>query len=637
MRGRLTAVQDSRREAWLVGLLAFGVRLAHASFVADTPFFEGPVIDSQTYWKLAEHIASGQGFGGPFYQPPLYPTFLAAFFGVGLTDPWWIVLTQAAAGSLTAVLLCSLAETVVGRGTVHARRVGLATGVVAALYGPLVLFDVELLPPALVHLAMVGGLVVGFHGRGRPGWRDAVSGLLFGLATTGWAMSVLLAPGAWALRRIWLTRRRDAAVSAALMVSAMAVPIGTVAATNAASGAPGVVISWNAGINLWLGNNPDWRQTWRARPGAEFEPELEQPDRRGVTEPAERSRWFVRRVLQDVAERPGAALSRTAEKLYYVWHGREIRRNQDLETLRDASPVLAALQWEFGLKFPFGLLVPLALLGAWHRRHQLPTRVLLVSALVYSVVLSLFFVAARYRLPMVLLLLPLAVDWTIRTLLNRRIGRGELVALVLLTAAFNWPNQFTASFGADAAEKQILRARSWRAQGKLDRAAEISRRLVRHHPDHANAQMLRAEILIARGDCKSALDPLKRVAERAPDASTPWVRLGNCLRRIGNRHAAEKAYARALSIHPHHPQAIKGAALVYMHTGRRHAAITMLRRFRRNGYEDPGVTFDLGRLLLETDQRHEALDVLEPLLETRPNDDELRRLVERARQREPSD
>jgi tetratricopeptide (TPR) repeat protein len=581
------------RDLAFVAALAFAIRVVHAAFIARTPFFEGPVIDAQVYWSFAKQLAETGDFGGPFYQPPLYPALLAALFRVGLGSAWSIAIAQSAMGAATAALLLLVGRRLAAPG--RERALGLTTGAIAAAYGPFVLFDLEILPPSVVLLLFSRALLLALRsGPLRTG--DAGMGLLLGAAVTGWPLISVLAPGVCALRVRRSPSGPAAAAIIAVVLASCAPPILLTAHHNARQGGQGIVVSYNSGINLWLGNSPHWRDTWRARPGAAFEPELERPDREGVTQPAERSRYFVQRVWRDVAARPLAAAARTAEKLYYVWHGREIRRNQDIALLRRASPVLSLLLWEAGVAFPFGIVAPLAWLGIWRRRRDPDTRILAASAAAYAVVLATFFAAARYRLPLVLLLLPLAADELCHLIRLGRRATGRVPALLACGVVLNLPVAFTKSFAADDAELGILHAHAWRNQGKWDEAAAISEALVQRFPRDANVQMLRAELLEAQDRCDLARAHLQRVTELAPRAAMPWVMLASCFDALGDAHAAERAFASALSLHPHHPVALKRAGLLYARYGRMIEARSLFTRFVKSGYRDPEVDARLAEL-----------------------------------------
>ncbi|HMI90222.1 MAG TPA: hypothetical protein VK509_02610, partial [Polyangiales bacterium] len=479
----------------------------------------------------------------------------------------------------------------------RARAVGLASGAIAALYGPFVLFDLELLAPVIVQPLLAAALLLALR-RARVGIADAALGLALGLAVVGFSLCALLLPGLLALRLRRLSGWGARAAAFGLVLVLAAAPVALTARHNAAHGGQGVLVSFNTGINLWLGNNPRWRETWRARPGARFEPELERPDREGVTQPAERSAYFARLALRDVATHPGDALARTAEKLYYVFHGREIRRNQDIETLRRASPVLRSLLWEAGLCFPFGLIAPLAVLALLRRRHEPDARIVAASALLYALGVALFFVAARYRLPLALLLIPFAAEQALRALAGLRAWRGQrtagqpgpLLAFACCAVLLSWPNAFTASFRADSAELGVLEAQALRNQDQRERAGTIAARLVERFPDDANVHMLRAELLIDAGRCDQAVPHLVRVIELAPRAATPRVMLGTCHDDLGDAAAAERALAGALSLHPYHPLALQRAGELYARYGRRVEARALLSRFEQSGYRNAAVT-----------------------------------------------
>jgi tetratricopeptide (TPR) repeat protein len=583
LSGSALQLGQPRRDWWLVGSVALAVRLAHAYFVSRTPFFAGPVIDAAVNRGLALQLAATGDTGGAFYQPPLYAAFLSLLFRLGLRSPWSVAVVQASLGALTAVLLVEIGRRLASRPEL-ARAVGLASGLGAALFGPLVLYDLELLPPCLVDLLLATCSLLALR-RGPLGPLDALLGLAGGLAIVGWPPSALLLPMCLLLRARRLEAGKELLV--ALSLSAALLPVAVTARYNAHHGGQGVVVSYNFGINLWLGNNPNWRDTWRARPGASFEPELERPDRRGATTPAARSAYFTARVLDDVKARPLAFLARTAEKFYYVFGGREIRRDQDLQTLREASPVLRALLWEHGLAFPFGALGPLGILALWRRRRDSDARIVALAIVGYALLLAVFFVSSRYRLPLVLLLLPFAAEQALVLLQQRQAARASLWALAGGAVLLNWPSPFTASFAASPAERGVLEASAWRNQGQLERAAQISAQLVRSFPNDPNVLMLRAELLAASSRCREAEPLLAKTRELAPRTAAPRLLLAECYEARGDLRAAERELGNALALHPFHPQALRRASLLFLQERRSREAGMLASRFLASGYRDP--------------------------------------------------
>jgi len=402
----------------------------------------------------------------------------------------------------------------------------------------------------------------------------------------GWAASLT-----FQLLRNTRPQARYAVACAALLLCA-ALPLAVTARHNARHGAPGVVVSYNLGINLWLGNGPEWRDTWRARPGARFEPELERPDREGATTPAARSRYFVRSVVREARAHPLAALERSAQTQDYTLHGREIRRDNDVERLREASPLLRGLLWEHGLMFPFGVVAPLALVGLWRRRAEPRVRILAMSALLYALVLAVFFVCSRYRLLLALLLLPFAVDQA----LHLARSRGGLVLVGGLLLLLNLPNDFTRSFAASPAERGLLEAQALQNAGQDARARTLAADLALRFPDDPDVQMLGAEQLADTDACAQAEPHLTRTIRLAPRTAAPRLLLADCFERLGRPAAAELAYAGALALHPYHPVALQRASELYLRERRPRDAEPLLKRFVGAGYADAQVDAWLGAL-----------------------------------------
>lgn len=560
----------------VIVVVALGVRLWHAYYVAQTPFFNGPVIDAFVYRSFARHIAQTGDFGGAFYQPPLYPAFLALLFRCGLHSAWSLAIVQSTLGAATTVLVAHNAE----RLCQH-RGVAFAAGLATALYGPLVLFDVELLPPCCVDLLFAAAVSLSLRA-GPFGLPDLLLGLVMGLGIVAWPPTAAFFPTLlWLRKRHWqLPRFKQTLV----VLACAAIPLTFTARHNAEHGGGGVVVSYNLGINLWLGNNPAWRDTWRARPGAEFEPQLERPDREGVTNVAARSSYFTRAVLVDLRAHPWNAVTRSAEKLYYAFYGREIRRDNDVQSLRQASPVLRALLWEQGLLFPFGLVAPLALLGAWRRRNEAVLRAWIFGVVSYAAVLAVFFVSSRYRLPLALVLLPLAAEQAFWLAQHRpRLPALAFAALLLL---LNWPNAFTETFAASPAERGTLRAQALRNGGNSPAATTLSAELVQLFPQDTNVRLLRAEQLLDSGRCREAEPQLRHAVKLAPRTATPRLLLAECL----DGAAAEREYANVLALHPYHPIALKQVGALYLQNHRPREAQAVLARFVAAGYQDAEVS-----------------------------------------------
>lgn len=180
-----------------------------------------PVNDEVDYWRLAEGIAAGEGFGSTF-RPPLHPAFLSLFVAGG-AGAFAVRVTQAVLGALSVFPMAWLGGRMAGpRGAVVAAW-GLALDPV--LIGFSHLLWSETLYIALLLCGVVA--LVRHASDPRPtGW--ALAGLCFGLAGLARPQLLsflpLLAP--WAA---WQVRGADAAVRRRTLVAFVALTVATCA------------------------------------------------------------------------------------------------------------------------------------------------------------------------------------------------------------------------------------------------------------------------------------------------------------------------------------------------------------------------------------------------------------------------
>src|SRR5262245_32942899 len=106
-----------RRTAIGLFLGAFAVRMAYIAGIRRLVWFPVPLVDGANYFALARTVAAGHLLGGSetFWQPPLYPYFLAVLFRVVGERMLPIVTVQAAVGALTCVLVGWLGARLWGR------------------------------------------------------------------------------------------------------------------------------------------------------------------------------------------------------------------------------------------------------------------------------------------------------------------------------------------------------------------------------------------------------------------------------------------------------------------------------------------------------------------------------------------
>ena len=348
---------------WGVFVLALAIRVAYIFQIETSPLFAYPPVDGLTYVEHAQDLASGnwleQGREA-FWQPPLYPYVLGLLYALSPDLFFYAVrFFQALCGAVLCVLTWSL-----GRQLFNP-AVGAAAACAAALYGPLIFFDGEILPATMGTFLNMAGLALLLRALRRPSFfRFAGAGLVFGLAvlTVATVLSFALGAAIYVCYEIPKQNRSLRLPSAFLLGLLLA--IAPVTLRNYAIGGDAVLISSNAGINFYLGNNPDYQRTVNIRPGWEW---YELLNRAKVEAQAERlvqqSDFYLDKAREYIVAQPVDYLVLLAQKTHLFWQGDEIGRNQDLYFWRHYTAILSATMWKWGIAFPFGLVGPLALVG----------------------------------------------------------------------------------------------------------------------------------------------------------------------------------------------------------------------------------------------------------------------------------
>ena len=506
----------SRRERLVLGaiiLVALVVRLAFILGQRNDVMFDMPQLDEQRYVEQARSLVAGVANEQdrlPYWQPPgpvyvLYATFQVA--GPGLLAPR---LVSAIVSAASCLLLFALARRLFGV------RIGLAAAAILALHGGVVFEAYQLLPATFAlffDLAAILLLVIA-HQRTTRAWRIALAaGVALGVSAL-FAATVL----PFAVAGIIALRRQRLAVLA--FVAGVILPIAPVTARNWIRAGEPVLVSANAGLNFYIGNNADYHETFSLRPGRHWVELVEEPRRRAGAEPgtAEASRYFTAKGLQWVRDEPLDAAALLVRKLYLFCHGAEIARDADVYAAREDSTLLALLVWPGPLHFPDGLLIPLALvgiIGLWPDRRRL--FVPLAFLALQAVFVALFFVTARYRvpsLPIFALLAAAGVPQLVRRIaaLSSPARRNWAIAsaslFVALVVVCNWPTRET-RFSL-AAEREMFRGLAYQQRGDLVGASAAFARATQLDPTHATSWF----------ELGNTYDAMRRL----PDAAEAWSR-----------------------------------------------------------------------------------------------------------------
>ena len=564
-------------------LVALALRLGYLWEHRASPFFDAPIVDAQTFLKQA--LASGPFWGGdePYWQPPLY-IYLLTFVCWLLPASYFvgIRLVHVGLGILSCLLVYALARHAFGE------QVGRIAGVIAAMCGSLLYFEGELLAvpvEVFLNLLLLYSLLLAWR---RDCGRDWVlAGFIAGLAALT-RPTILLFIAAFCAWTLW-HRRTSACRSFFSFIVPIALLILPVTYRNWTIEPALVFISSNAGVNFYIGNNADYARTVSLRPGMQWEAMIAEAANSEHETAAAQSAFFFGKALNYIITQPLDYLGLVGKKVFHFWSGPETKRNQDIYYARQHSQILSLLLWDWRVSIPFGLIGPLSLLGlglSMRGKWTPPIALLRLYALVYMASVVLFFPAARYRMPVVPVLITFAAFVAFQLYLGMRRRayiRTTVLALplggllVLCNLAEATPTTEDAQLYFDLGEVHLrkqdyaLSARHSRRALELDPEYNYARhnlavayfhqerygdserealQTLAKNPRRTDTRILLGRIYLATNKTQQAESYLRHVLERDPESGMAHYYYGRLLYRQEHYAAAATHLQQALAWQP---------------------------------------------------------------------------------------
>ena len=544
------------RFVWqVVALAAIGliVRLVYVWQIRQSPFFDVLMGDARRYDAWAMQIASGDWIGQDvFYQAPLYPYFLGSLYAIAGHSLLMVRVCQAVIGTAACVLLALAAR------RLYSERAGLIAGLGLALYAPAIFSDGLLQKSVLdvffvcLVLWIISGLVDEPAKRSRWFWLGVSLG---GLALTREnALAIvgailLLPPG-----RSQTCTPRNRLLHAGVLVLGLAVVLLPVAARNRIVGGEWHLTTSQFGPNLYIGNNPHADGTYGALREGRGSPEYERQDATEIAEaaagrrltPGEVSSFWVRQTMEFVRSQPGAWLTLMGKKAVLLWNRTEFVDTESQASYEDSSSLLYALA-PVG---HFGILVPFAVLGiiaTWPDRSRAGVYYAIAAAYAASVVL--FYVSARYRMPLVpLLILFAAAGLASLTTFLRTAGAPKIAAAAAtIGAVMIITNLPLLSADLMRATTETNLGVALQTDGRLQEAETHYRRALAIQPDYAPAYVNLGMVLVALHRPDEAIEAYKRAIELESGDVDLDVKLGNALLQAGRAPEAVERFRRAIA------------------------------------------------------------------------------------------
>jgi len=536
-------------------LLAFVLRVIYVLEMRANPHFEAPIMDAAYHLEWARTFAAGEAFGeGPFFRAPLYPWFLGAvmrLFGDGLLLPR---LVQCGFGALTVLLVY-----LVGREAFD-RRVGFAAAVLATVHWVLIYFDGELLIPTLAGpldlFALWRTLRLGAEPTRR---RAGLAGLAWGIAAIARPNVLLFLPfvAGW----LWLRRLEGRASMVLALALGTLAPILPLTAYNRIGGGDWVLISSQAGINFWIGNNPQSDGSTAIVPGTrggwweghrDTVAMAESEAGRELT-PSQVSRHYMSKGWGYVFS--GASPAHFLWKLRLFWTDWELGNNQEVRFFSHRYSSLARM-----LPFPFAWLAGLGLVGLVlalcgpRRSARFPVWGFVI---VYMLSVALFFVCSRFRVPVLPPLMVLAAFAGVRIYDHARARRVvPFVMLSLASVVVCWcSRQLPAGLKTGEANGFLQLAAHSLQTGELEEAKTHLHAALDADAGVAGAHRLLGLIYLKQSDAENAEREFQLALEQDPHDLVSLEQSVRVRFSTGRMFQTEKDIRALLSAAPYNPEA----------------------------------------------------------------------------------
>jgi tetratricopeptide (TPR) repeat protein len=462
-----------------------------------------------------------------------------------------------------------------------------------------------------------------------------------------------------------------------MFVTGLAIVLVPVAARNSYVGGGFFVTTSQFGPNFYIGNNPIADGTYQSLRFGRGAPEYERQDATDLAEralgrkltPADVSSYWTDKALDFITSRPSAWLKLMGRKVALLWNATEMLDTESQE---------AHAEWSLPLRLGgaighFGILVPLAVFGVivtWPRRSHL--WVLYAMTLTYAASVVIFYVFARYRYPLVPLLILFAAAGMVEIPALVHARRGRLlsagprsgseksehapagmwtVAAVAASIVFaNWPILSPALMRAVTETNLGVALQS---DGRLDEATDHYQRAIALWADYAPAYNNMATALRAKGRLVDAVATYERAISLRPEFAEAHYNLANALLDEGKPGEAAKHFRLALQTIPASVEVHNNLGIALVGQGQIDEAITEFRaalqldpnsaishrnladalasrqrddeaidHFREAARLDPAdgsAHYDLGSLFLERHRLGEAIDEFQAALKADPN------------------
>jgi len=582
----------------LILLLAIGLRIAFYHELTQDPLAFIPIQDAEYHDYWAKGIASNQwnvpeGYSDPiigttpFFRPPGYVWAISVLYRM-VPRISVVVILQMILGVFNILLCLYLTKKVAGM------PAALWCALLMSLYWVFLFFESTLLDVTL-HITFLLLFFISMSGVTHASTAkriiySLIGGVLLGLATVIRPNFLLFIP----VVAIWLfyvvfkqNRHSTTAIVASLvfMIGSVFV-ISPVAIRNYTKGHEVVLISSNAGLMFYMGNNEaatgltdtshlNELQHSKYRSCFDY-PAFVQSLNKTTGQSmsyAQASTFMIRETLKSIARHPFRFIQGTFKKTILFWGATERGHNREMYYTRKFYPVLRLLQGNFACIFALfctgtGLYfmkkestssTPLSGEGT-----ALGLLILLFIATTYLSVLPFVF-SSQYRMsiiPFMLIFAGYGLD-QLWGFIRSRSYESIIVTLIAIIALYFISAGNRLKEIPSIAKWQYQRAASYERLAQIDKAKAAYKLAIEADPHHAWAHGALGTLLAQQGQPQEGIVYLQKALALEPDYPRAQVTFAYLLYLQQNTGEATAILKQVLSKNPDNIQALNTLAWIY--------------------------------------------------------------------------
>jgi hypothetical protein len=508
--GRVRYINESFLAGTVV-LLAAAVRLAHVIFTArSNPLAYNLILDSLDYDRWAKALVWGGELPATKFMAPLYPWFLSVIYRVFGPDLTAVRSVQALLGVFTVAFI-----TVYTRRLFRSSAAGIAAGVLAALYLPSIFYEGVIMPTTLILFLNAFFLFLMVPQDRPPGpARLMVAGFVLGCSVMAKPVALLLLPVG--ILHLVSTRnyschrdhevtgtnsrlrgRRLLRYSAALLIG-LVFAMTPLTIRNSRTTGTFMPVTAGGGISLYIGNNPRANgfysvPFYRDMPlGATPEVQLQrmrllaESESKREMSPREISSFWTGKALEYIRTNPRKTASLALRKFMYFFNRYERANVESIQFHRQFGGVISLPLPGYWFAVSFALVGIFLTVKMWDRLLLLYGGILtyLASAVV-------FYVLARYRMPVVVFMIPFAgaaVTLLLKAVRDRKFIDVVIFALALLLASYATGLKIARDTTFGRATRMVRLGKVYASEGDTARAISIWKEALSVDPGHPDAE-----------------------------------------------------------------------------------------------------------------------------------------------------